>query len=483
MPEGVDPLALVVDDGDAPGAEAWVHRLICNITRRRSAAGRGRAGGRLVNHTRGAERMSITDHDSELGRKAEELARQGRPGKDARWAAHCPSHPLWRRLRELGTELWLDSGDIDAISEVWTREFTGLTTNNTLLSREIQKGHYDGLIERAAALLDDYPLLGEEERKIEIAFILNTHHALRLAARFGAHVSVEEHTSLTDDLEGAINYARRFHAICPDRFYVKLPFSAAGLLAARRASEEGVAVNHTLGFSARQNYLIARVARPAFVNVFLGRLNRVVVDNGLGSGEHVGERATLASQQVVRALRERHGIRTRQIAAGLREARQVADLAGVDVITMPPKVAREFLDCGVEPGDLRDMTGETFDVSVDEAQAGGLRLGSLWDLNEEVVACAEALERRRLDTFTPVRLRRFCRRHGCGDVLVKWTDQQVATSAEEGKIPSVANWRRELADGQVALDSLMSLAGWNSFRRDQDAMDHRVEEIMAGARR
>jgi transaldolase len=427
--------------------------------------------------------MSITDHDSELGRKAQQLARAGRAEEEGRRPEAFPTHPLWRRLRELGTELWLDSGDVEAIADVWTREFTGLTTNNTLLSREIQKGAYDRLIDKAVELLDEYPLLSSEEWKLEIAFILNTHHALQLVQQFGAFVSVEEHTNLTDDLEGAINYARRFHAICPGSFYVKIPFSAAGLLATRRVSDEGIAVNHTLGFSARQNHLIARLARPAFVNVFLGRLNSVVADNGLGSGEHVGERATLASQAAVRELRERHGIKTRQIAASLREGRQVADLAGVDVITMPPKVAREFLESGIEPGDLRDMTAETFDVGVDAEKARHVGIDALWEVNEEVAACAAALEQERLDMFTPVRLRGFCQRHGCADVLVKWTEEQVAASAEEGKIPSLDTWRAELEDGRVAIDSLMSLAGWNSFRYDQEAMDHHVEEVMAAARK
>lgn len=48
------------------------------------------------------------------------------------------SRPRWRRLRELGIELGLDTGDPDDISALWTVEFSALTTNNTLLNREIQ---------------------------------------------------------------------------------------------------------------------------------------------------------------------------------------------------------------------------------------------------------------------------------------------------------------------------------------------------------
>lgn len=58
--------------------------------------------------------------------------------------------PFWKGLRATGTELWLDTGDIDAAAGLWTREFTALTTNNTLLNKEVQKGIYDGVIQDPA---------------------------------------------------------------------------------------------------------------------------------------------------------------------------------------------------------------------------------------------------------------------------------------------------------------------------------------------
>ena len=51
-----------------------------------------------------------------------------------------PSSPLWAAVRKTGTALWLDTGDIDAARELWVREFDALTTNNTLLNKEVQKG-------------------------------------------------------------------------------------------------------------------------------------------------------------------------------------------------------------------------------------------------------------------------------------------------------------------------------------------------------
>ncbi|RMH01666.1 MAG: transaldolase, partial [Planctomycetota bacterium] len=265
-----------------------------------------------------------------------QLARVIRDGVAEQPAAAEPN-PLWSRLRELGTELWLDTGDMDQAAALWSAEFTALTTNNTLLNAEIQKGIYDTWIPAAAeAARADRPDLDDRELVLEIAFALNARHGLRLHERFGAFVSVELHTDLAHDVERSLAYGRRYAALC-DHFIVKVPLTPAGLIAARRLEDEGIPVNFTLGFSARQNHLIARFARPSWVNVFMGRLNAYVAGEGLGDGAWVGERATLASQAALAALRRDGLCATRQIGASMRAGEQVATLAGLDVYTMPPK--------------------------------------------------------------------------------------------------------------------------------------------------
>jgi transaldolase len=391
------------------------------------------------------------------------------------------SDELWRRFRQLGTALWLDSGNFDEIGQVWTNEFSALTTNNTLLNQEVQTGTYDDLIREAADLLGGFRDLTEREFALEMAFILNATHALRLVERFDAYVSVEEHTDLAYEVDQAVEYARRYHAICPERFYVKIPFTPAGLLATRRARQEGIAINHTLGFSARQNYVITRVARPNFVNVFLGRLNGFIAENGLGNGDYVGEKATLASQEVVHALRDGRGIDTRQIGASFRTWEQYVDLAGIDVITAPPKVARELLEKRnsheLPPIDLR--LGQDYAPGINrDVDPKRIELDTLWHVNDELVACVDALEREHLDSCTRDKLVDFFAAHGCSDFLVRWSDTEIATSAREGKIPRLENWAERLADRSIGLDSLMNLAGLNSFIADQKEMDDHVKGVL-----
>jgi transaldolase len=388
------------------------------------------------------------------------------------------TEPLWQRLRELGSELWLDTGSIEDAGKLWTREFSALTTNNTLLNKEIQTGRYDTFIVQAAELLDRFPFLSDHQRTLELAFMLNASHALRLVEKFDAFVSVEEHTDLASNVDQAVSYARRYYAICPERFLVKIPFTPAGLLATRIVAAQGIPVNHTLGFSARQNYLIARLARPAYVNVFLGRLNSFIADNGLGDGNYVGEKAMLASQAAITALRNTKSIPTKHIGASFRTAGQVRDLAGIDVMTMPPKVASDFLKAGLKPKDLSGKLQSSYPVTLNPGHTPqSIGLSTLWDIDERLVRCIDAMEKEKLESFTTGDLVDFFRVQRCSDVLVRWTDSQIATSRKEDKIPQIENWREPLQSGEIGLDALMNLAGLGSFTIDQEAMDEHVRHF------
>ncbi len=395
----------------------------------------------------------------------------------------APAHPLWERLRELGTELWLDTGDMELAAATWSAEFTALTTNNTLLNQEIQKGLYDAWIPQAVgAAREDFPDIPEQELVLEIAFALNARHGLRLVERFGAFVSVELHTDLAHDVERSVAYGRRYHALCPDHFIVKVPLTPAGLVAARQLEEEGIPVNFTLGFSARQNFLVTCVARPSWCNVFMGRLNAWTAAEGLGDGRLVGERATLASQAAVRELREALGAPTRQIGASMRDGGQVATLAGLDVYTMPVKVAREFLASGIPAADLRDRTGDALEPAwadgVDPAAEG---LDGLWEVPEAFRRAGLELAAREVPDLTPEGIVQDLEAAGQGQVFPELTEAELACIRADGKLPRRATWREDVLRGRIGLDALFTLAGLYSFAADQAALDERIRTHLSGS--
>lgn len=388
------------------------------------------------------------------------------------------THAGWAAVRATGTRLWLDTGDIEAAKSLWTAEFEALTTNNTLLNAEVQKGQYDGLVREAAARLREWrPDITADQLRLEIAFVLNAIHGLRLVRVFGAYVSVELHTDLANDIERSVEYGLRYHSISPECFIVKVPLTPAGYLAARRLVQAGVPVNFTLGFSARQNLLAAVLAQPDYVNVFMGRLNAFVVDHHLGDGRNVGERATLATQRELRAWRDRGETRTQLIGASMRDADQVATLAGVDVFTLPPKVAAAYAARAattVRPAEVTELPIR-WAQGVTKVEVGAHVLWELGARERDLVLRA----RRELGAASNAdELRTLACDAGFTDLFPRFQPEEWAVLRADGKIPSWTRWREALGSGRLGLDALMNAAGLMSFVEDQSQLDQRVMSLI-----
>jgi len=416
--------------------------------------------------------MMSNEHAIEA--KVHELVREGFRHEFGTQRVTPAPDRAWGAVRKVGTSLWLDTGDLEEADKLWNAEFEALTTNNTLLNKEVQKGLYDDLVGRAAAAIREAaPGLDQRRLLLEIAFVLNARHGLALVDRFDAFVSVELHTDLADDAERTVAYGRRFHAVCPERFFVKVPLSPAGLIGARRLSESGIPVNFTLGFSARQNVLSALVARPAFVNVFMGRLNAFVADNELGDGKNVGEKATLATQRELLALRDAGRTETRLIGASMRDGTQVGSLAGLDVYTMPPKVAAQYKDDPLPSVESRVSD----DPQVTAAPGVGLEdfaAPTLWEVTPALKSCAVDIAQIDPDRLTPDGIVGRLADAGSGDLFPQWSEDDVRTAAADGKIPVYDHWKDRLASGEIGLDALMNLSAFQSFATDQCALDARI---------
>lgn len=390
--------------------------------------------------------------------------------------------PAWGELAQLGTQLWLDTGDLDAASALWSAEFSSLTTNNTLVNAEVQKGLFDELIPRAGrALRDAVPGLTEDQLVIETGFVLNCRVALRLVERFDVNVSVELHPAMSADVEQSLEYARRYHAVCPDRFTIKVPMSPAGHLIVKTLSAEGIPVNYTLGFSARQNVIAAAFAAPTYVNVFMGRLGVFVKDRGLGRAEGVGERATMATQLALLDGRRDRDWTTRLIGASMRSGSQLVDLAGLDVYTIPPAAAKEYLawsrarGAGAPP--LESGLGRTFEIEAEPESV----LDCLWDVDATVLRTADALEAVDSSRWGPDELVGFLKDSGLPTLFGNWSDEASTLIRQDGKIPSWDRWRGELLDGEVALDDLFTQAALQSFVADQGKLDGRIRSLLKDA--
>jgi len=378
------------------------------------------------------------------------------------------SDPALAKLKVLGTRLWLDTGQLEEAAALWKAEFSALTTNNTLANQVVQTGVLDDVAREAVRQIKDAaPGISEDNLVMELGFVINCHVALRLVRAFDAFVSVELHPAVAEDTDRTVGWAQRYHAVCPERFIIKIPLTPEGYCAVARVCPQGIPVNYTLGFSARQNYVAALMSNPTYVNVFLGRLNAVVADNKIGDGRYVGERATMATQMALRQLREAGRTQSLLIAASMRAASQVADLAGVDVFTMPPKVAADFLSAGHDPCTIQSQIGRDFEVAMASPEAVQI-VEPLWEISDRVKALGEAVAGRGA-SLTAEDLRQADADTGAG-LFHRFTAEEKAVIRADGKIPVLAKWR----DSGIALDDLMTQSALQSFAVDQAALDARL---------
>jgi transaldolase len=378
--------------------------------------------------------------------------------------------PFWSSLRQTGTELWLDTGDMDEALANWSAEMSALTTNNTLLNNEIQKGIYDDFIAEAKTIVKGLP--GDEQIK-EIAFMLNARHGLRLAAKFGGFVSVELHTDTANDLTAIDYYGKRFHQICPDQFIVKVPYTATGLIGARLLRNAGIKINFTLEFSARENVIVTSLSRPDYLNVFLGRIGAFIINNKFGDGSGAGEMAVLSSQKWVSKLSARNPWPTKLIAASLRNFEQLELLAGTNVYTMPPKVAaagRVSLS-----GNFISRLNETYKVELNDT-ANEAHIEKFWDVDDNVLKLADSLASK--VPLTGDELISRAHEAGCGDMFPHLSGNETKFIASDGKIPVYSRWDKRISEGSLAPDTLLTLAGLASFTEDQNMLDNRIMKII-----
>ena len=385
------------------------------------------------------------------------------------------SDPTMARFKETGTELWIDTGDLEKAQSIWKSEFSALTTNNTLANQVVQTGVMDEVIHQTISRLNEVASgLTKEERVTEVGFVINCHIALRLVRAFKTKVSIELHPSMSRNIGRTLDYARRYYRVCPEYFIVKIPLTPEGYLSVRTLRKEGMPINFTLGFSARQNYLAARLSNPEFVNVFLGRLNQVVSENSVGGGDLVGEKVTLATQEALLRVRKQYPeVGTRLIGASIRSGEQVAFLAGLDVMTIPPSAMEEFLKMKHPVGTMSSNIGKDINPEIDFSHLHGPRFHKLWEVPDAFVQFVnDLLASTNLDSMNGGEMESFCRERNV-DLFYPFSPAQLKKILDLGKIPRLGEWSQE-----VALVDLMTQSALQSFSKDQASLDDRIRSFL-----
>lgn len=380
------------------------------------------------------------------------------------------STSYWSDYLSSGSHLWMDSGDVETVEQLWTSDFSALTTNNTLLNAEVQKGVYDNVFVEWARSLQ---CLGNQEVVKEIALGINALHGLRLAKRFNCKVSVELHTDYANDAERTFEIGMRLFSVDKQHFIIKVPFTAAGLLGARKLHEAGVPVNMTLGFSVRQNVIASLVAKPAYCNVFVGRIGAYFDNNHLGNDLNIGEKVTAETQRCMRKVNERGYARTQLIAASIREPKQLRKLIGADVLTIPLKVIQEAQSIQEELGGGQILNTQ---YEVPDELVQQLNLKHLWQAREQEKNVAMLLAKKLPQDVSD--LTDLFNEYGCHDIFPDFSEIELEHLKQDGKIPVHNKWASKIENYQVGIDTLLNQAGLLSFRSDQQQLDDKIGDAL-----
>ena len=215
-------------------------------------------------------------------------------------------------------KIFLDCSDVDLIKQSYsTGLIDGVTTNPSLM---LKNGHNP--LEVLKEITSIFP--------------------------WDASISAEV---VGETVEDMLAMADTYLEIAPN-ITIKVPCTRTGLKACKDLSEDDVAVNVTLIFSAAQAILASK-AGATYVSPFIGRLNDQYWD-GINLVEEIAD------------VYARHGANTKVLAASIREPIQVAKCfrVGADICTLPWDIFNKMYDhC------LTDAGMQKFDSDWSELQS------------------------------------------------------------------------------------------------------------------
>jgi transaldolase len=288
-------------------------------------------------------------------------------------------------------------------------------------------------------------------------------------------VSLQIHMSLASDVEAAKRIGRHLRRMVPTAF-VKVPFAPYApqcFFIARDLERQGIPVNFTSTFSARQAVVAALLGEVTRTNIFMGRLNQ-----GLEAAL-LGEHVDLEAQRQLKRLRAETGAKTQLIVASMRDWQTFMRVAGCDVFTAPCEAIRDFLaQTEVAPQAIRSQLETSYEDSLGISDKvlkalGTERIARLYRVEPELVEFL--LELRSSAEWSAMR---------DGERLARRFDE--AGFGDFFYVPSTGEWeamkKNKLPDleapvtKRLALDTLFSLLADADFENHQAEIDRKIAE-------
>lgn len=241
------------------------------------------------------------------------------------------------------TTVVADTGEFE---EIKAYHPTDATTNPSLIFAAAGKPEYQFLIEEAIQWGKKEARSPQEELTaiIDKLFI---NFGLEILKIVPGRVSTEVDARLSYDVEGSIKKARRLIALYEaagidrKRILIKLASTWEGIQAAALLEKEGIHCNMTLMFNLAQAIGCAQ-AKATLISPFVGRiLDWYKKHEGKESYPPAQDPGVLSVTEIYHYYKKM-GIQTQIMGASFRNADEILELAGCDLLTIAPKLLAEL---------------------------------------------------------------------------------------------------------------------------------------------
>ncbi len=283
-----------------------------------------------------------------------------------------------------------DTGDIHAIQQFAPQD---ATTNPSLILAASQEEAYQFLIDEAVR----FGLSKHADEKLTLTHIMD-----KLFVNFGCEilkivpgrVSTEVDARLSFDVEGSIHKAIHLidlyesMGIERNRVLIKLASTWEGAKAAHHLEKEGIHCNMTLMFDLSQAIICAE-AGATLISPFVGRILDWYKAAEKKESYPPAQDPGVISVGAIYNYYKKFNYKTQVMGASFRNAGEILELAGCDLLTISP----QFLD------ELQKMPGSV-DRKLDPASSKKMDIAKIemdekhfrWMLNENAMATEKLSE-------------------------------------------------------------------------------------------
>lgn len=267
------------------------------------------------------------------------------------------------QLRRL-TTIVIDTGDIEAI-KAYTP--TDATTNPSLILAAAEKPQYKHLIEDAVAYAKAEGKSAQEQRQL-LMDKLFVNFGVEILKLVPGRVSTEVDARLSFDTEGSIQKAHSLIAlykaagIPKERILIKLASTWEGAKAATVLEKEGIHCNMTLLFSLPQAIACAE-AKATLISPFVGRILDWYKKSTGAAGYAPAQDPGVRSVTQIYNYFKKFGYSTQIMGASFRNADEILELAGCDLLTIAPALLAELAAAqGDVPRKLDPQAAQTANI-------------------------------------------------------------------------------------------------------------------------